>query len=73
MPVTWCYLVEDDQKVCNPGFPIGCLVNQDGNPKDACVINVREPVYHHLSCELAVCDELKRLKMSMTIVFTTVY
>ncbi|ROL51747.1 Transmembrane 9 superfamily member 2 [Anabarilius grahami] len=39
MPVTWCYLVEDDQKVCNPGFPIGCLVNQDGNPKDACVIN----------------------------------
>ncbi|XP_056098334.1 transmembrane 9 superfamily member 2 isoform X2 [Rhinichthys klamathensis goyatoka] len=39
MPVTWCYLVEDNQKVCNPGFPIGCLVNQEGNPKDACVIN----------------------------------
>ncbi|XP_067313733.1 transmembrane 9 superfamily protein member 5 isoform X1 [Pseudorasbora parva] len=39
MPVTWCYLVEDNQKVCNPGFPIGCLVNQEGNPKDACVIS----------------------------------
>ncbi|CAM4613889.1 hypothetical protein PO909_006854 [Leuciscus waleckii] len=39
MPVTWCYLVEDNQKVCNPGFPIGCLVNQEGTPKDACVIN----------------------------------
>ncbi|XP_039521682.1 transmembrane 9 superfamily member 2 isoform X2 [Pimephales promelas] len=39
MPVTWCYLVEDGQQVCNPGFPIGCLVNQEGNPKDACVIN----------------------------------
>ncbi|KTF79890.1 hypothetical protein cypCar_00018156 [Cyprinus carpio] len=39
MPVTWCYIVEDGQKVCNPGFPIGCLVNQEGKPKDACVIN----------------------------------
>ncbi|KAA8588770.1 hypothetical protein FQN60_010115 [Etheostoma spectabile] len=25
MPVTWCYDVEDGQKYCNPGFPIGCL------------------------------------------------
>ncbi|KAM6953707.1 transmembrane 9 superfamily protein member 5 isoform 4-T4 [Aplochiton taeniatus] len=39
MPVTWCYDVEDSQKYCNPGFPIGCLVNQDGRAKDACVIN----------------------------------
>nr|XP_020451083.1 transmembrane 9 superfamily member 2-like isoform X2 [Monopterus albus] len=39
MPVTWCYDVEDDQKYCNPGFPIGCLVTQDGRAKDACVIN----------------------------------
>lgn len=40
MPVTWCYDVEDGQKYCNPGFPIGCLVARDGRPKDACVINV---------------------------------
>uniref|UniRef100_A0AAR2JSC6 Transmembrane 9 superfamily member n=1 Tax=Pygocentrus nattereri TaxID=42514 RepID=A0AAR2JSC6_PYGNA len=39
MPVTWCYDVEDNQKYCNPGFPIGCLVTAEGRPKDACVIN----------------------------------
>uniref|UniRef100_A0A665WRR4 Transmembrane 9 superfamily member n=1 Tax=Echeneis naucrates TaxID=173247 RepID=A0A665WRR4_ECHNA len=39
MPVTWCYDVEDGQKYCNPGFPIGCLVTPGGKPKDACVIN----------------------------------
>ncbi|XP_013860220.1 transmembrane 9 superfamily protein member 5 [Austrofundulus limnaeus] len=39
MPVTWCYDVEDNQKYCNPGFPIGCLVASDGRAKDACVIN----------------------------------
>ncbi|KAA0709374.1 Transmembrane 9 superfamily member 2 [Triplophysa tibetana] len=39
MPVTWCYNIEDNQKICSPGFPIGCLVNQEGKPKDACVIN----------------------------------
>ncbi|XP_062422799.1 transmembrane 9 superfamily member 2 [Rhea pennata] len=39
MPVTWCYDVEDDQRFCNPGFPIGCYITEDGRPKDACVIN----------------------------------
>ncbi|CAB1325373.1 unnamed protein product [Coregonus sp. 'balchen'] len=39
MPVTWCYEVEDSQKYCNPGFPIGCLITSEGRPKDACVIN----------------------------------
>lgn len=42
MPVTWCYDVEDGQKYCNPGFPVGCLVSADGRPKDACVINVSQ-------------------------------
>uniref|UniRef100_A0A8C9FDI0 Transmembrane 9 superfamily member n=1 Tax=Pavo cristatus TaxID=9049 RepID=A0A8C9FDI0_PAVCR len=41
MPVTWCYDVEDGQRFCNPGFPIGCYITEDGRPKDACVINVR--------------------------------
>ncbi|XP_072293007.1 transmembrane 9 superfamily protein member 5 isoform X2 [Eucyclogobius newberryi] len=41
MPVTWCYDVEDGQKYCNPGFPIGCLVTADGRAKDACVINAQ--------------------------------
>ncbi|KAH0630812.1 hypothetical protein JD844_004056 [Phrynosoma platyrhinos] len=39
MPVTWCYDVEDGQKYCNPGFPIGCFVALDGRPKDACIIS----------------------------------
>uniref|UniRef100_A0A665ULY9 Transmembrane 9 superfamily member n=1 Tax=Echeneis naucrates TaxID=173247 RepID=A0A665ULY9_ECHNA len=39
MPVTWCYDVEDGQKFCNPGFPIGCYVTEAGQPKDACVVN----------------------------------
>lgn len=40
MPVTWCYDVEDNQKFCNPGFPIGCYVTETGLAKDACVVNV---------------------------------
>lgn len=40
MPVTWCYDVEDNQKFCNPGFPIGCYVTDTGRAKDACVVNV---------------------------------
>lgn len=40
MPVTWCYDVEDGQKFCNPGFPIGCYVTEGGRAKDACVVNV---------------------------------
>ncbi|KAK5853550.1 hypothetical protein PBY51_014693 [Eleginops maclovinus] len=39
MPVTWCYDVEDEQKFCNPGFPIGCYVTEAGRAKDACVVN----------------------------------
>uniref|UniRef100_A0A672ZZM4 Transmembrane 9 superfamily member n=1 Tax=Sphaeramia orbicularis TaxID=375764 RepID=A0A672ZZM4_9TELE len=39
MPVTWCYDVEDGQKFCNPGFPIGCYVTEGGRAKDACVVN----------------------------------
>uniref|UniRef100_A0A7N6F9B3 Transmembrane 9 superfamily member n=1 Tax=Anabas testudineus TaxID=64144 RepID=A0A7N6F9B3_ANATE len=42
MPVTWCYDVEDGQKFCNPGFPIGCYVTEGGHPKDACVSNFNE-------------------------------
>ena len=40
MPVTWCYDVEDGQRFCNPGFPIGCYITDKGHAKDACVINV---------------------------------
>ncbi|OBS80756.1 hypothetical protein A6R68_21046, partial [Neotoma lepida] len=39
MPVTWCYDVEDGQRFCNPGFPIGCYITDKGHAKDACVIS----------------------------------
>lgn len=39
MPVTWCYPVEDDHQYCSVGFPMGCYVDSQGNPKDACVMN----------------------------------
>jgi len=39
MPVTWCYPVENGQHYCSTGFPMGCLVDKKGNPKDACVIS----------------------------------
>ena len=39
MPITWCYDVENGQKYCSTGFPIGCMVDKDGKQKDACVIS----------------------------------
>jgi hypothetical protein len=47
MPVTWCYQVSttDARKIyCATGFPVGCYVDSDGNPKDACVIQVCEKI-----------------------------
>uniref|UniRef100_A0A8C7MPQ3 Transmembrane 9 superfamily member n=1 Tax=Oncorhynchus kisutch TaxID=8019 RepID=A0A8C7MPQ3_ONCKI len=52
MPVTWCYDVEDGQKFCNPGFPIGCYVTEAGRPKDACVSDFKDKdtfyVFNHV-------------------------
>ena len=39
MPVTWCYPVDNGQHYCSTGFPMGCFVDKQGNPKDACVIS----------------------------------
>ncbi|KAG7222241.1 hypothetical protein INR49_027542 [Caranx melampygus] len=48
MPVTWCYDVEDGQKFCNPGFPIGCYSNF--NEKDAFYVfnHVDITIYYHI-------------------------
>lgn len=40
MPITWCYDVENNQKYCSRGFPIGCYVTKEGKRKDTCVISV---------------------------------
>lgn len=39
MPVTWCYQVEGDNQYCTPGFPMGCYVDKNSQPKDVCVIS----------------------------------
>ncbi|RWS01640.1 hypothetical protein B4U79_02365 [Dinothrombium tinctorium] len=39
MPVTWCYPVEGDNQYCSVGFPMGCYVNNEKVPKDACIMN----------------------------------
>ena len=43
MPVTWCYQVlagsGGEDVYCSTGFPMGCHVDDRGNPKDACVIS----------------------------------
>lgn len=41
MPVAWCYLTKQNQKFCSTGFPMGCFVDEHGEPKDACQMNVR--------------------------------
>ena len=37
--VTWCYPVEGNQQYCATGFPMGCYVDKNANPQDACVIS----------------------------------
>ncbi|XP_060069369.1 transmembrane 9 superfamily member 2-like [Ylistrum balloti] len=41
MPLTWCYDVEQNEKYCSRGFPIGCYVTKNGKRKDACVTDPR--------------------------------
>ncbi|MCP9264965.1 Transmembrane 9 superfamily member [Dirofilaria immitis] len=41
MPVTFCFINQQNQNVCTTGFPMGCYVTSDGKPKDACVLDSR--------------------------------
>jgi len=36
MPVTWCYQAERGETYCDTGFPMGCYIDKDKNPKEAC-------------------------------------
>lgn len=40
MPVTFCFINQQNMNVCTTGFPMGCYVTKDGKPKDACVLDV---------------------------------
>ncbi|CAD5227934.1 unnamed protein product [Bursaphelenchus okinawaensis] len=41
MPVTFCFINQQNMNVCTTGFPMGCYVTADGKPKDACVLDTR--------------------------------
>jgi len=36
LPITWCYLTENDMTYCSTGFPIGCFNENSGPNKDGC-------------------------------------
>jgi len=40
MPMAWCYDTTQSQRFCNPGFPIGCFVDESGQQHDACQIDL---------------------------------
>lgn len=40
MPVTFCFINQQNMNVCTTGFPMGCFVTPEGKPKDACVLDV---------------------------------
>lgn len=39
MPVTWCYLTQDEQQFCSIGFPMGCYVDSMGSAKGLCLLS----------------------------------
>jgi len=49
MPVTWCYDIEGG-KYCATGFPMGCMIDAEGNKRDACVMHseFRDKDTHYL-------------------------
>lgn len=44
MPVAWCYLAEQQQTICGPGFPVGCYINDKGKGKDGCEVLIDNPI-----------------------------
>uniref|UniRef100_A0A646QFR8 Transmembrane 9 superfamily member n=1 Tax=Hemiscolopendra marginata TaxID=943146 RepID=A0A646QFR8_9MYRI len=56
MPVTWCYPVEGGNQYCSTGFPMGCYINSDGQPKFACIIDKAKPktyyLFNHVDIEI---------------------
>lgn len=62
MPVTFCFINQQNQNVCTTGFPMGCYVTADGKPKDACVLDphYRQPdsyyVFNHVDIQIEYRD-----------------
>ncbi|KHN75985.1 Transmembrane 9 superfamily member 2 [Toxocara canis] len=62
MPVTFCFINQQNQNVCTTGFPMGCYVTADGKPKDACVLDphYRQPdsyyIFNHVDIQIEYRD-----------------
>lgn len=71
MPITWCYDVENNQKYCSRGFPIGCYVTKEGKRKDACVISGKYAekdtyyVFNHLEIKMFYHQPVMRSGMQL--------
>jgi transmembrane 9 superfamily protein 2/4 len=38
MPVTWCYTLLQEPTYCTTGFPVGCYIDEKGQPQGMCMI-----------------------------------
>uniref|UniRef100_A0A0N4ZZ31 Transmembrane 9 superfamily member n=1 Tax=Parastrongyloides trichosuri TaxID=131310 RepID=A0A0N4ZZ31_PARTI len=50
MPVSFCFVNQQNLNVCTTGFPMGCYVTPQGRQKDACVLDSRykDPDSHYI-------------------------
>ncbi|PIO67006.1 endomembrane protein 70 [Teladorsagia circumcincta] len=58
MPITFCFNNQQDVKVCTTGFPMGCYVDANGQPRDACVIDVGMILMRTLHRDIARYNQL---------------
>lgn len=62
MPVTFCFINQQNMNVCTTGFPMGCYVTADGKPKDACVLDPRYSqantyyIFNHVDIQIQYRD-----------------
>ncbi|CAJ0575142.1 unnamed protein product, partial [Mesorhabditis spiculigera] len=62
MPVTFCFVNQQNAQICTTGFPMGCYVGKDGMQHDACVLDshFNQPdnyyIFNHMDLEIEYRD-----------------
>lgn len=70
MPVTWCNKVADElHEYCSTGFPIGCLVSEDGQAHDGCVTSVRFCILCKQTLDYCVSCRVGNHKILISVIF----
>lgn len=73
MPVTFCFINQQNMNVCTTGFPMGCYVTTDGKPKDACVLDnrYRNPdsyyLFNHVDIKIEYRDMVRTVLKAIII------